>query len=199
MVELTALCLEEVSRVSACVPLTLGIILELAPVGSAGRLNVIPGSLILVDVALTLPDKPVVTVTDGCIGEDHVELIPIPSLDDEMSVSLAGTPVLDGFKDSVVGIVLDVWAPVPLTAASVTVLSSEKEMVLRSSAFDLELEMYTVEKVAVTMPEVIGVLGCVYVPFDTAVESGGIATELVAVDNPKEVEPEDPDNVRVEV
>lgn len=146
LVELTALCIEDVCRVSARVPLRLGAIMALEPVGNAERLNVTPGWFVVI-VLVRPPGRPVF-VSDGCNGE--VEFAPVPIRDNDVSVSLAGTWVAD---------IDEIRVFVRLVAASVTELKNEKATVLKSSVLDLMLDTYTVEKVAVTMPDVKGLLG----------------------------------------
>jgi len=108
VVELTALCNEEVCRVSACVSLSRETMLLLASVASAERLKVMPSSVVLVAVLLRLPGEPTGVDSDGSIGEDQVEFAPSPNLVDDVSVSLAGTSVPDTFADKVANISLDV-------------------------------------------------------------------------------------------
>lgn len=159
-VELAALCMEEVCRVSA-VSLSHGTVLVLAPVGSAERLKVIPSSVGLVEVPLRPTDKPIEVDGDGCIGDDQVEFAPAPNFVDDVNVSLAGICEPGTFEDKVADMTLDVRMLVWLTAASVTVVSSENATVLMSIMLDLMLETYTVENVAVTIPGAIDVPGCV--------------------------------------
>ena len=158
VVELTTSYTEEVCRVSACVALRLGTVPTLAPVGSAERLKVTPDSAVLIVVLLRRLGKPAVAVNDGCTGNDEVEFAPEPSLVDGTSDSLAGTCVPGVCKGIVVDIAPEVRTAVRFTAAPVTELNRENATVLKSSTLDLTLETYTVEKVAVTISEVMGTL-----------------------------------------
>lgn len=189
VVELVALYIEDVCRVSARVPLSVGTTLALEPVGSADRLKVIPSSLVLI-VLLIAPGSLTVLVNDDCIGDHHVEFAPLPILEDGVTVSLAGTCVAD---------TVDVRIFVLFIAASVTELNNENATVLRSAVLDPMLEMYTVEKVAVTMPDVKGLLYSVCVPFDIDDESEGAATVLVVASTPEETVLARPDSVGIEV
>lgn len=82
--------------------------LELASVGRAERLKVMPSSVVLVAVLLRLPGEPTGVDSDASIGDDQVEFAPSPNLADDVSVSLAGTSVPDTFADKVANISLDV-------------------------------------------------------------------------------------------
>jgi hypothetical protein len=95
VVELTALCIEEVCRVSACVALTLEAVPVITPVGSADRLKLMPMFVVLEVVPLNRLEESVMAVDDGCAGNDQVKLVPEPSLLDGIRDSLAGTCVPD--------------------------------------------------------------------------------------------------------
>lgn len=78
-----------------------------------------------------------------------------------------------------------------------TELSRENATVLKSSENDLALETYTVEKVAVIVPEAIGKLDIVWVPFDRPDEGRGVSIVLMLVNAPEEANDEIPLNVAV--
>jgi hypothetical protein len=165
VVELTAMGLEVVSRVSACVALETGAVPRVVPVGSVGRLNVIPSSAVVVFVLLMLPGMLAVAVKDGCSGGVQVEFASEPSLVEYVRASLVGICVPEPCEVIEAVTTLDVRACVRFTAASVTELYKEKATVPKSSTDDLTLETYTVENVAVTVADAAGRLKGVCVPF----------------------------------
>ena len=111
-VELVALCIEVVCKLSASVTFRPEEILVTTPVGITDRLNVIPSSSELVLVLLRPPGRPVVAAIEDCIGVDQVEFAPGPSWEDDASDSLAGTRMPDVSEDIRNDVVSEVWIAV---------------------------------------------------------------------------------------
>jgi hypothetical protein len=146
-----------------------------------------PSSAVLVPVLLALLEILAVAVKDGCSGEIQLEFAPGWSLLEDRSVSLAGIRVPEPCAVLVAATALELRASVWPTVAPVTWLNNEKATVLRSRVDDRALEMYTVEKVAVIVPEVVGRTDVICVPFVLSAEGRGVSLLLGFVNNPEEI------------
>jgi hypothetical protein len=198
-VELVTLCMEVVCKLSASVAFRLGEILVPTPVGITDRLKVIPSSAELVLVLLRPPGRPVVAAIEDCIGVDRVEFAPGPSSEDDASDSLAGTRIPDVAEDIPNDVVSEVWIAVWFTAAPVTELSKENATVLKSITLDLALEIYTVENVAVTVPDAMGALGLIWVLPGITDDIKDVPFRLVGINAPVEAKEETPGSVGVAI
>lgn len=189
VVELGTTGAEEVSRVSASVALEAGDGIPTVPVGTEDRLNVIPNSAVLVRVLLALLGILAVAVNDGCCDEVHVKFVPSPGLEN-ISVSLAGTCIPELFDIIVAVTAAEAQDSVETTAAPVRELNKEKATVLKFSAGDWTLEIYTVEKVVVIVPEAVGAIEVVCVAL--LVNEGRDVSMLLDLVNVSDAENDEP-------